>query len=249
MLKSRFEVFAAVSFAIHAGLFAAAVHRTSSRASGAGEGGAAPGQAAAAVAGQTFEVPDLEQADDEESATGEIAPVELDERPAVAPPQTMDGLVPPRPTHASKGAAKTGTGALPAAAPVLYGAVGDRSAGDLVATFKRTFPLAASTDPLWDRVPVGFYAEGDATFFLADDGSLTRGTISASAAPAFRAAIARTTTMMKHRLFTARGATTHLHMIVRVSDRLVNHGAFTIDAAGSFELPSGKHVSVSITER
>jgi hypothetical protein len=38
-------------------------------------------------------------------------------------------------------------------------------------------------------------------------------------------------------------------MIVRVSDKLVNHGAFTIDAAGSFELPSGRHVSVSITVR
>ena len=72
---------------------------------------------------------------------------------------------------------------------------------------------------------------------------------SASAAPAFRVAILQTTTLMKHRLFTARGAATHLHMIVRVTDRLVNHGAFTIDAAGSFELRSGKHVSVTTVER
>ena len=35
----------------------------------------------------------------------------------------------------------------------------------------------------------------------------------------------------------------------RVTDKLVNHGAFTIDAAGSFELPSGRHVSVSIVEK
>jgi hypothetical protein len=127
--------------------------------------------------------------------------------------------------------------------------VGDRTAGDLVATFKRVFPIAASSDPLWDRVPVGFYAEGDVTFFLAEDGSLTHATASAAAAPAFRAAVLRTTTLLKHRLFTARGAATHLHMVVRVTDHLVNHGAFTIDAAGSFELPSGRHVSVSIVEK
>ena len=66
---------------------------------------------------------------------------------------------------------------------------------------------------------------------------------------ALRAAIARTTQLLRHRLFTARGATTHLHMVVRVTDHLVNHGAFTIDAAGSFELPSGRHVGVAIVER
>jgi hypothetical protein len=54
---------------------------------------------------------------------------------------------------------------------------------------------------------------------------------------------------MRHRLFTSSGPTTHLHMVLRVTDKLVNHGAFTIDAAGSFELPSGRHVSVTIVER
>jgi hypothetical protein len=62
-------------------------------------------------------------------------------------------------------------------------------------------------------------------------------------------AILQTTTLLKHRLFTSRGESTHVHMVVRVTDHLVNHGAFTIDAAGSFELRSGKHVSVSIVER
>jgi hypothetical protein len=111
------------------------------------------------------------------------------------------------------------------------------------------FPVGASYDPLWERVPVGFYAEGDVTFHLATDGSLTHVTVSASAAPAFRMAIQQTTTLLKHRLFTSRGEATHVHMVVRVTDRLANHGAFTIDAAGSFELRSGKHVSVSIGER
>ena len=173
------------------------------------------------------------------------------------------GRAPPPATAAAESAAATRRRAIPRGSrpapparapseppPPLYGAVGDRTAGDLVTTFKRVFPIAVSSDPLWDRVPVGFYAAGDVTFFLAEDGSLTHATASASAAPAFRAAILRTTALLKHRLFTARGApSTHLHMVVRVTDQLVNHGAFTIDAAGSFELPSGRHVSVSIVER
>ncbi len=269
MLKSRFEVFAAVSLALHAGLFASALARRSRPPPpGAGEGGARAGEAAAAVAGETFEVPELEQPSDEVAATstGEPAPIgrradstpalspfesiELDERPAPQPQPNGD-LLAARPTRSARGSPPRsgGSPSEPSPPPALYGAVGDRSAGDLVTTFKRTFPIAASSDPLWERIPVGFYADGDVTFFLADDGSLTHATASAASAAAFRAAIARTTTLLRHRLFTARGATTHLHMVVRVTGQLLNHGAFTIDAAGSFELPSGKHVSVSIVER
>ena len=84
---------------------------------------------------------------------------------------------------------------------------------------------------------------------LAADGSLTRVSTSADSTPAFRAAIERTALVLKHRLFTAKGAATRAHMILRVTDKLVNHGAYTIDASGSFELPSGRHISVTTVER
>jgi hypothetical protein len=253
VLRSRFELFTAASLALHAGLFAGAlVHRAHNVPPAPGAAGAAQGQgAAAAIPGETFDVPDLEQTEDESPSGTEGAPVELD-APAVPPP-TADGEMPAaRQTRASR-KVERGTGRPPGGAPseppALYGAVGDRAAGDLVTTFKRVFPTAASSDPLWDHIPVGFYADGDVTFFLAEDGSLTHATASASAAPAFIAAIKRTTALLKHRVFTARSATTHVHMVVRVTDHLVNHGAFTIDAAGSFELPSGRHVSVSTVEK
>jgi len=251
VLKSRFELFTAISLALHAGVFAGvALKRAHSRAqtdTGVA-GGAASTRPEAAVAGETFDVPDLEPASEEAAEGAEAAPIEID-GPATPPAEAAGPSVPARPTSRARGApARPQTAAAPEPPP-LYGAVGDRAAGDLVTSFTRLFPIGASYDPLWERVPVGFYAEGDVTFYLGDDGTLTRTTVSAAAAPAFRVAILQTTALMKHRLFTARGAATHLHMIVRVTDRLVNRGAFTIDAAGSFELRSGKHVSVTTVER
>jgi hypothetical protein len=258
VLKLRFELFAAASLALHAGVFAATlvhalVHGREVPAAEAGAAGGTPGAgAAAAVPGETFDVPDLEQTAEPSPAGAEGAPIELDG--PTAPPAEANTNAEATATSRSKRHARSEAPSPPGGAavsepPPLYGAVGDRAAGDLVTSFKRVFPIAASTDPLWDHVPVGFYAEGDVTFFLAEDGSLTHATASAAAASAFRSAVLRTTTLLKHRLFTARGATTHLHMVLRVSDHLVNHGAFTIDAAGSFELPSGRHVSVTVLEK
>jgi hypothetical protein len=252
VLKSRFELFAATSIAIHAAVFAGVLMKRSHPVPpDAGAAGGTPGAGAATVAGDTFEVPDLEETTDESAAGSEGAPIELD-GPTVAPPDPNGETAIPRPTRRSHGGpahAHAPEAAPTEPPPPLYGAVGDRAAGDLVTSFKRMFPVGASYDPLWEKVPVGFYAEGDVTFYLAEDGSLTHTTVSASAAPAFRMAILQTTMLLKHRLFTAKGAATHLHMVVRVTDHLVNHGAFSIDAAGSFELRSGKHVSVSAVER
>lgn len=200
--------------------------------------------------GETFEVPEMEPTADESAGGAEAAPIELDS-PAAQPP-TTNGESPTaaiRTARRSRGRPSPAAGEAQSAPPPLYGAVGDRVAGDLLTTFKSLFSSAASTDPVWDHVPIGFYADGNVTFFLAEDGTLTRTTISASAAPAFRAAVLRTNQLLKHRLFTARGATTRVHMIVRVSDHLVNHGAFTITSSPWFELPSGRHVDLSIVEK
>jgi hypothetical protein len=240
-MKARFELFAGLSLAAHVAIFAGVAAKRDARTSEASASTTANSGTSAAIGGETFDVPEMEEPQSSEGTGEDAPPIELDNPSRSA---TANATSLPR-AHAPRHAAAP----PPPPDPATYGALGDRSAGDLVATFKRVFPIAVSSDPLWNHIPVGFYADGDVTFTLAPDGSLTTATASAAAAPAFRAAIARTTTLLRHRLFTASGETTRLHMIVRVTDKLVNHGAFTIDAAGSFELPSGRHVSVSIAVR
>lgn len=257
MGKARFEVFAGISLALHGAVLAGAMakHVAAPAAVSASDGTAAG--ASAAVGGETFDVSEVADTPAAEPGNNETPPIEIDQpaepsEPTEAIGPSAVGPVEARARHAASHRAHAP--AAPPSPPPLppppqYGAVGDRSAGDLVQTFKRVFPIAASSDPSWDHVPVGFYADGDVTFVLDPDGALEHATASAASAAAFRAAVGRTTTLMKHRLFTSTGATTRLHMVLRVTDKLVNHGAFTIDAAGSFELPSGRHVSVTITER
>jgi hypothetical protein len=249
-MRARFELFAGVSLVAHAAIFAGMAIRREARTGDSASASTTTG-ASAAIGGDTFDVPELEDVPASEPASEESPPIEIDDPTSGVATSTAGSSPAPASAPRARAARRTNAPAPPPPPPdpATYGALGDRSAGDLIATFKRVFPIAASSDPLWNHVPVGFYADGDVTFTLAPDGSLTTATASAAAAPAFRAAIARTTTLLRHRLFTAQGATTRLHMIVRVTDKLVNHGAFTIDAAGSFELPSGRHVSVSITVR
>jgi hypothetical protein len=239
-MRTRFELFAGLSLAAHVAVFTAVASRRPPRVSESGTGSATG--ASAAIGGDTFEVPEVEDLASGEAASEESPALEIDEAEgALARPSRAAS-----PHSASRASHRA---AAPPPEPAAYGAVGDRAAGDLVTTFRRAFATAASADPLWNGIPVGFYADGDVTFALAPDGSLTDTTVSATAAPAFRAAVLRTAALLRHRLFTAQGATTRTHMVVRVSDRLVNHGAFTIDATGSFELPSGRHVSVAVTVR
>jgi len=250
MGKARFELFAGISLPLHGAVLAGAVAKRASApvATSASDGTAAG--SAAAVGGETFDVSEVADSPAADPGSDETPPIGIDQP---AEPTEGVGQSAAAPREARLRRAVGHHAHAPAAPPSTplpqYGAVGDRSAGDLVQTFKRVFPIAASSDPSWDQVPVGFFADGDVTFVLGEDGSLEHATASASSAAAFRTAIGRTTTLMKHRLFTAASPTTHLHMVLRVTSQLVNHGAFTIDAAGSFELPSGRHVSVTIAER
>ncbi len=256
MGKVRFELFAGISLALHGVVLAGAMakHMGAPVAASARDGAAAG--ASAAVGGETFDVSEVADSPAAHPRTDEAPPIEIDQPAEPSEPSEPTEPIGPnavapaesRARHAADHRARAAA-ASPSPPPPQYGAVGDRSAGDLVQTFKRVFPIAASSDPSWDHVPVGFYADGDVTFVLGPDGALEHATASAASAAAFRAAVGRTTTLMKHRLFTSTGATTRLHMVLRVTNELVNHGAFTIDAAGSFELPSGRHVSVTITVR
>jgi hypothetical protein len=246
--KARFELFAGISLALHGAVLAGAMaKRVSVPVAASASDGTAAGSSAA-VGGETFDVSEVADAPATEPGSDETPPIEIDQ-PAEPTEGIGPGAVARTDTRARHPAHAPAAPPSPPPPTPQYGAVGDRSAGDLVQTFKRVFPIAASSDPSWDHVPVGFYADGDVTFVLGEDGSLEHATASASSAAAFRTAIGRTTTLMKHRLFTAASPTTHLHMVLRVTSQLVNHGAFTIDAAGSFELPSGRHVSVTIAER
>lgn len=249
MLRSRFELFTAVSIALHAGVALAVKYANRPPPAVAYAGASNQGAGPAAAAGETFEVPDFQEsaepsppaADNADPDEGDTIPA-----PALAPaspsPDAPGSRTPPR-AHSHGGAH-----AAPAPAPSpppLFGAVGDRSAGDLAASFKQSF--GAGLDPLWDTVPVGFYANAEVTFELSPEGTLTHWSI-ASEAPVFRKAIERTVQLLKHRTFTARGATTRLKIVVRVSDHLVNAGAFMVARDGWFER-SGRHVAVTINER
>jgi hypothetical protein len=263
-VSSRLPLFAAVSASIHAGIFfgpplfaligALLGSPTTREAAG---GGAPTGTGeTAAVAGETFEVPELETPPEETSRASDT--IEIDREPegaSASAPASETATAPEAASATASASARRGGKGHQASAPAppppppLYGAVGDRAASDLVTSFNRAFPSAVSGDPQWDRVPVGFYAGGDVTFVLAPDGTLTGATVSANAAPLFRTALLRTFELLKHRVFTAKEATTRLHMVLRVSDQLTNHGAFTIDARGWFELRSGRRVTAKVTER
>lgn len=268
--SSPFAVWAGISLAIHVGLaFSVAIgaRRTQEVEARSASGSSSAEHGSAAIGGETFdiaeEMPPLEAPPVEESASDESpsasessgAPaettretIELDEKAAKRAAPRASSRAPSRAHAASANASNASNESAPPPMP-LYGAVGERGSIDLVFAFKRAFPQGASSDPIWDRVPIGFFAEGDVTFTIDAAGTLTHTTVSANAAPAFRAAIARTVAVIKGRPFTAKGATTRLHMIVRVNDQLQNGGRFMIDAAGSFDLPSGRHVGVSIAER
>jgi hypothetical protein len=264
---SSFSLCALASLAVHLGLAAVMTlplaRGRADEPQHAGSGTTADTTGPAALGGETFEIQDESPPPEHAGDPGERAsegaeaeariPLELDESPSpsgVALPRPFAPRPALTPRAASARSAREAiASAPPPPPPAMYGAVGDRAASDLVVTFKRAFPQAGSSDPTWNQVPVGFFAEGDVTFILSESGALTHARVSPAAAPAFRAAITRTVALIKGRSFTSRGAETRLHMRVHVSDTLTNHGAFTIDAAGSFELPSGRHVAVTIAER
>jgi hypothetical protein len=248
VLRSRFELFTAASLALHAGAFVLVQRARHTLPAETYAGASSTGSGPAGAAGDTFEIPDLEEEAPVQAAAEPTPPADDDPRAAPEVTPSASGAEAERTearAHRPHGAGHATPAAAPSPPP-LYGAVGDRSAGDLVATFKRLFE-AESSDPAWDSVPIGFAADGEVIFVLAPDGTLTQAQ-ARSAAPLFRRVIDRIALLLRHRTFTARGATTRLRMVVRVTDKLENHGAFMIDANGSFER-GGRHVAVQIVER
>jgi hypothetical protein len=127
--------------------------------------------------------------------------------------------------------------------PVVFGAAGERGSVDLATAFTRGFPQAASTDPVWARVPIGSAGEADVILDIDDAGALVASQIVGSPSPALRAGIARTLALIGARAFTSTAPRTRLHLVATVSPNDVHDGlhgdVFAISGGGSFVAPEG----------
>jgi hypothetical protein len=223
-------LFALLSASLHAGAFAFARARGNHTA-------AAPAfdPVSQTLAGDTLEV-------DPASEEPGTETTDSLEGPAVpAPPLVPGATTSPRlPSPSGRAAHAETTPTAPAAGgthPALFGAVGVRYATDLATTFTRAFPQAASADPLWAAAPFGSAGVADVALTLDDAGHLAASAIGGSPSPALRRGVERTLALLGSRAFTARGATTRLHVVARVGRDDVHdglHGEVFALSGGSF---------------
>ena len=175
---------------------------------------------APALAGDTFEIA---------SAGDEGREVDLDQDAPGAAGMTAIAGPAPRAVTASKAHRRTkaeapAEGDPGAAAPELYGAIGERSAVDLATAFTRGFPQAASADPVWATVAFGSAGEATVTLTIDEAGHLVHDSVTGNAPAALRAGIARTLALLRARTFTAHGATTRLSVSALVAPDQVHDG-------------------------
>jgi hypothetical protein len=140
-----------------------------------------------------------------------------------------------------------------------YGAVGNKTALDLSHAFVRMFPQATGADPIWVNAALGKHGAATVTLSLSEEGRITAHSVTGGS-DELKRGIASTLTMMKSRLFTAKGATTSLTIAATVSADTVHDGlhgdVHAIHAAmnGStgiafFALPIGRRVDVTVHVR
>jgi hypothetical protein len=217
--------------------------------------------------GDTFEIP-TEPVDSPET----IAPASAAEDPAGAPPRTAmpaaphdragAAPVPPharigtRPTTSSPEGATAGEETRPSTA--LFGAVGERAAAPLAATFTRGFPQAASADPLWITAPLGPAGTVDVDLTLDDQGALIDSrTSGASVSPALAEGVRRTLALIKARSFVAAARVTRLRVTATVTPDQIHDGlhgeVFAIGGTfddgqgnGFFALAVGRRIDVQV---
>jgi len=127
------------------------------------------------------------------------------------------------------------------AANALFGAVGERSAAPLAATFARGFPQAASADPLWLSAPFGPAGSVDVDLTLDEEGALVDTRTSGNPGPALAEGIRRTLALIRARSFVAARRVTRLRVTASVTADQVHDGlhgeVFAI--GGSFEAGEG----------
>jgi hypothetical protein len=183
---------------------------------------------APALAGETFELP----APETPYRPLANASPSADERDAPAPPEASDAPARPappsqgkratRPSNAGRpsgGRADSGDGEESAAATsaLAFGAVGDRSASDLLTAITHGFAQGASGDPAWRSAPIGQAGEATLILTLSESGRLEDVQIVGSPSPALASGIRRTLALVRERPFVARGKITKLHLAASVS--------------------------------
>lgn len=188
-----------------------------------------------ALAGETFELPapetaetPLANASPSPDSNAAPAPIELPDAPARPTPPTR-AKVGARPSHqgrpsAGKSAGETEGGPGSTGSAAMYGAVGDRSAVDISHAFIRSFPQAASGDPIWRMAPLGAAGEATLVLTLDDTGYITDVQVQGSVTGPLAQGIQRTMALIKGRPFIAKGKVTRLHLSATINADTVHDG-------------------------
>jgi hypothetical protein len=168
-----------------------------------------------ALSGETLDVEPSPAAED--PPTPDVGESKLQAlEPNAPPPSRRDGphahLSGPNPSPAT------------AASASLFGAVGVPYAADLVTTFTRALPQAASADPVWLAATLGSAGSADLTLVLDEDGRLADELIAGRPSTALRRAIERTIVLVGSRSFTAKARATRLRITARVTTDDVRDG-------------------------
>ena len=213
-------------------------------------------EAAATLAGDTFELPAPESAAQSLSADRVAAPVSPDAFPSLAPaPATRRSA--PAAAHATS--STDADRAEPHGPPELYGAAGDRSAVQVAVAFTRALPQAASGDEAWLSAPLGDAGVLEVALSINDAGVLVDAAVSGNAGVALQRAVDRTLALIRARSFTAAAPVTRLRIAGRVSPDEVHDGlhgdVFALGGSFSggegsafFALAAGRRIDVTITE-
>jgi len=215
-------------------------------------------QAEAIFHGNTFEVP----IDVPATTAGNVR----DELPAVSVAPAARARSAGRLTESALSGARSksegdesggsGTGAGVA---TVFGATGERASVDLATAFTRGFPQAASADPVWVSAPFGAAGEATVVLVIDESGTLVDSRIEGAPSPALRNGLLRTLALIRARTFTAKVASTRLHVTARVSPDEVHDGlhgeVFAIggsfaaaEGQAFFALAIGRRIDLRVTE-
>ncbi len=183
----------------------------------------------AIVAGEHFTAPEMEDVRPDPPAPADDPPA----APPIAPPRSAraptstNALGASGPSAATPPPGPRSSSAAPAIAgpepPTLFGALGDRSAVDLVLAFTRAFPQAASADPAWVTAPLGDAGTADVAITLDDTGRIAASESTGGTTP-LRAGVARTLALIGGRVFVARAASTRLRIHATIAADDVHDG-------------------------
>lgn len=207
-----------------------------------------PGDPAPALAGETFELP---APDTQEAPLANASPAP-DDLGAPAPSEAADAPARPVPPRTGKHATRPSNAGRPSAgrptqgdgdeggssgSGLVYGAVGDRSATDLLTAITHGFAQGASGDPAWRSAPIGSAGEATLVLTLDESGHLEGEQLLGSPSPALASGIRRTLALVRGRPFVAKGKVTKLHLVANVSTDSVH------DATGGDVFAIGRSVA------